>query len=166
MKRLRFVIIISILLHVHTVRAQSSTYERPDTLLLQKLEAMLTEYNKRIPVYTTTFPNASGQSLLTPVAWSSYGTSVFACIGGDYPAPHRTDPDLIASAGFSAGNPLKAVEVTGMVNVNDVSKFGNLSYNLLLSRALGRAGSISLGGTHVDEDDILAADFGQWDLSR
>ena len=25
---------------------------------------------------------------------------------------------------------------------------------------------ISLGGTHVDEDDILAADFGQWDLSR
>lgn len=25
---------------------------------------------------------------------------------------------------------------------------------------------ISLGGTHVDEDDILAADFGQWDLPR
>jgi hypothetical protein len=25
---------------------------------------------------------------------------------------------------------------------------------------------ISLGGTHVDEDDILAADFGQWDLGR
>ncbi len=25
---------------------------------------------------------------------------------------------------------------------------------------------ISLGGTHVDEDDILAADFGQWDLAR
>ncbi len=25
---------------------------------------------------------------------------------------------------------------------------------------------VSLGGTHVDEDDILAADFGQWDLSR
>jgi hypothetical protein len=25
---------------------------------------------------------------------------------------------------------------------------------------------IPLGGTHVDEDDILAADFGQWDLAR
>jgi hypothetical protein len=25
---------------------------------------------------------------------------------------------------------------------------------------------VSLGGTHVDEDDILAADFGQWDLAR
>lgn len=25
---------------------------------------------------------------------------------------------------------------------------------------------ISLGGTHVDEDDILAADYGQWDLAR
>lgn len=25
---------------------------------------------------------------------------------------------------------------------------------------------ISLGGTHVDEDDILAADYGQWDLTR
>ena len=25
---------------------------------------------------------------------------------------------------------------------------------------------ISLGDTHVDEDDILAADFGQWDLAR
>jgi glycoside hydrolase-like protein len=25
---------------------------------------------------------------------------------------------------------------------------------------------ISLGGTHVDEDDVLAADFGQWDIGR
>ena len=25
---------------------------------------------------------------------------------------------------------------------------------------------ISLGGTHVDENDILAADYGQWDLAR
>jgi Domain of unknown function (DUF1906) len=25
---------------------------------------------------------------------------------------------------------------------------------------------VSLGGTHVDEDGILAADFGQWDLAR
>ena len=25
---------------------------------------------------------------------------------------------------------------------------------------------ISLGGTHVDEDQVLAADFGQWDLAR
>jgi hypothetical protein len=25
---------------------------------------------------------------------------------------------------------------------------------------------ISLGGTHVDEDEVLAADFGQWDLAR
>jgi Domain of unknown function (DUF1906) len=25
---------------------------------------------------------------------------------------------------------------------------------------------ISLGGTHVDEDDILAGDYGQWDLAR
>ena len=25
---------------------------------------------------------------------------------------------------------------------------------------------VSLGGTHVDEDDVLAADFGQWDLAR
>ena len=23
-----------------------------------------------------------------------------------------------------------------------------------------------IGGIHVDEDDVLAADFGQWDLSR
>jgi hypothetical protein len=25
---------------------------------------------------------------------------------------------------------------------------------------------VSLGGTHVDENDVLAADFGQWDLTR
>ncbi len=25
---------------------------------------------------------------------------------------------------------------------------------------------VSLGGTHVDEDDVLAGDFGQWDLGR
>ena len=25
---------------------------------------------------------------------------------------------------------------------------------------------VSLGGTHVDEDEVLAADFGQWGLAR
>jgi hypothetical protein len=30
----------------------------------------------------------------------------------------------------------------------------------------GSEPGVALGGTHVDVDDVLAADFGQWDLDR
>jgi hypothetical protein len=38
-----------------------------------------------------------------------------------------------------------------------------LYQNVIVS---GPDSGISLGGTHVDEDDILAPDYGQWDLPR
>lgn len=95
------------------------------------------------------YPNMSIKSILTPIAWSSKGVYVFGGIGGSAPQPYRDYADLAAGGGFGLGNAYKAVSVTAIWNVNNVSRFKDFSASFIANRNIGKGSSVSAGALHL-----------------
>lgn len=112
-----------------------------------------------LPVYASAkndkpvlYPNIASKAIMTPTGWGGYGNFLFAFLGGAAPQVYRKSGDLVGGIGFGAGNSLKTVSVTGVLNINDVSGVDNFSGSLIVSRSISRGTSISAGGLHLFAD--------------
>ena len=104
----------------------------------------------------TLYPDAAGKSALTPTGWGSNGTHLFAGLGGTYPQLYGRTVDLEASVGLCTGDAVKFVNVVGIFNVNDVSRFNNFSYGFTASHFIGKTGSVALGGENLFPNQKLS----------
>ncbi len=129
-----------------------NTFERD---LKKKMDSLISEKGLII-ISQTMLPNNSVASIMTPSGWGSYGTFVFAVLGGIYPAGYTNDPDLIGSAGITFGNPSKFVNVSASVNVTRVSELKDFSYNLVLSKEIFKSSSISVGALQLFADKNIS----------
>jgi hypothetical protein len=123
--------------------------------LRKKMDSLISEKGQ-IVISQYMLPNNSVASIMTPSGWGSYGTFVFAVLGGIYPAGYTNKADLIGSAGITFGNPNKAVNVSASVNVARVSEFQDFSVNLVLSREVFKNSSISVGGLQLFADEKIS----------
>jgi hypothetical protein len=100
----------------------------------------------------TLLPNNAVSSVMTPSGWGGGNTTyIYAVVGGIFPAQYK-DPntaDLIAAAGISFGDPKKYVNVSASINVGRVSEFKDFSGNIILSRQIFKASSISVGAIQL-----------------
>ncbi len=97
-------------------------------------------------------PNSAVQSVMTPSGWGGGNTTyIYVVVGGIYPAEYKTPKtaDLITAAGLSFGDPKKYVNASISVNVGRVSELQDLSANIILSRRIFKASSISVGGLQL-----------------
>ncbi|TKC12493.1 hypothetical protein FA048_02420 [Pedobacter polaris] len=97
-------------------------------------------------------PNGSVQSVMTPSGWGGGNTTyLYVVVGGIYPAEYATPKkaDLITAAGLSFGDPKKYVNTSLSVNVGRVSELQDLSANIILSKQIFKASSISVGGIQL-----------------
>lgn len=127
----------------------------PYLLIAQKVNTTSVPVGANTPApasYAELYPNMSAKSIMTPTGFGSSGTYVFGFVGGTFPQPYRSKPDFVAAAGFGAGNSYKTISVTGILNINDVSKFDNYSASFIIARHLGKGSSISAGGLHLLAD--------------
>lgn len=100
----------------------------------------------------TLLPNNAVQSVMTPSGWGGGNTTyIYVVTGGIFPAQYKkpNTADLIAAAGISFGDPKKYVNVSASVNVGRVSELQDFSGNLILSRQIFKASSISVGGLQM-----------------
>ncbi len=86
---------------------------------------------------------------MTPTAWGSSRSFVFASVGGSFPQSYINRSDLIAALGVGVGNAYKTVGLVGNLNINDVSNFSNYSANFLVTKYIHKGSSISAGALHV-----------------
>jgi hypothetical protein len=105
------------------------------------------------PIFTgILLPNNAVQSVMTPSGWGGGNTTyLYVVVGGIYPAEY-TDPakaDLITAAGLSFGDPKKFVNFSLSVNIGRVSELQDLSGNIILSKQIFKASSISVGGIQL-----------------
>jgi hypothetical protein len=143
--KIGFVLCIAISLFSSQKSFSQNSFERDlrkkmDSLIAEKGQIVMGEYM---------LPNNSVASIMVPSGWGSYGTFVFAVLGGIYPAGYSDKPDLIGSAGITFGSPAKAVNVSASVNVARVSELQDFSANIVLSREIFRNSSISVGGLQL-----------------
>jgi hypothetical protein len=134
-------------------QADSTLKKRVDSLLLVVIRHG--GYRKK----QVLLPNELSKTSMTPTAWSGKSLYIYAGFGGDWPAPYYTKMkltkanwwgiDLTSCYGLGFGDPRKTCSLTAMVNVTDISGFTNLSYNFILSRWIGEAGSLSIGGLNL-----------------
>jgi hypothetical protein len=93
---------------------------------------------------------------MTPSACGTTSTFAFASISGTpyqtYASIQRQSSDFLAQLGLGVGNSHKFISVVGIININDISAFDNLSYSFIASRQLGKLGSISAGALHLFAD--------------
>lgn len=96
------------------------------------------------------YPNDAATGLLIPSGWGGYGTYLYGSLGGAFPEVYTNDfLDLVASGGVSIGNPEKFLNFAAGLNVQDVSSFNNFTFDLTISRSLGKGSSISVGGMQL-----------------
>ena len=100
---------------------------------------------------------STANTLLTvPTGYGSTGSYLFGDAGGTPRQAYGSVPDMVAHFGFGLGNYRKVLSLSAFVSVNDVSKFGNLSYNVIASRALGKTTSVSVGALHQYADPVVS----------
>lgn len=95
------------------------------------------------------FPDDALQTITTPSGFGGYGTYIFGNMGGVYPQVYSKKADLIASGGFSVGDPVKAINFAASVNMGDVSQQKDFSYNFSLSKVIFTGSSISVGALQL-----------------
>jgi hypothetical protein len=100
----------------------------------------------------TLLPNNAVQSVMTPSGWGGGNTTyIYVVAGGIFPAQYKSPNtgDLIAATGISFGDPKKYVNVSASINVGRVSELKDFSGNIILSRQIFKASSISVGGLQM-----------------
>lgn len=95
------------------------------------------------------YPNDALQGLMTPSGFGGFGSYVYGSFGGAYPQVYSHKVDFIATGGFGFGDPVKFVNVSAGVNVLDISNVSNLSFDISISRYLGKGTSVSVGGIQL-----------------
>ena len=95
------------------------------------------------------FPNDAMQTVTIPSGFGGYGSYVFGSIGGVYPQTYLTRADLITSAGFCVGDPVKAINFAASINLTDVHRLQDFSANFIISRVIFTGTSISAGGLQL-----------------
>lgn len=116
--------------------------------LTKKMDSLISERGEII-ISQFLLPNNSVSSIMTPSGYGSYGSFIFAVIGGIYPAGYTDKADLIASVGITTGNPSTAVNVAASVNIARVSELQDYSFNLILSKEIFANSSISVGALQI-----------------
>lgn len=116
--------------------------------------------NVQLPPQPAVTQNYLGKSLMTPAAWpaQSKGGVLFAGLGGTFPQLYTSRNDLIGVVGLSAGDPVRFVGATVMLNINDVSKFRNFSSNIILYKNLPNGSALSAGGIHLLRSKLSDSD--------
>lgn len=130
------------------VNAQNKFEEK----LRVKLDSLRREKELGLFGDITLLPNNAVQSVMTPSGWGGGNTTyIYVVLGGIYPAEYATPnrADLIAAAGISFGDSKKYVNVSASVNVGRVSELQDLSGNIIISKAIFKASSISVGGLQL-----------------
>lgn len=143
--KLGFVLCTAIILFCPQKSFSQNSFERD---LRKKMDSLIAEKGQ-IVIGEYMLPNNSVASIMTPSGWGSYGTFIFAVLGGIYPAGYTDKADLIGSAGITFGSPANAVNVAASVNVARVSELQDFSVNLVLSREIFKNSSISVGGLQL-----------------
>jgi hypothetical protein len=117
-----------------------------------KLDSLREEKDVGIAFQGILLPNNAVQSVMTPSGWGGGNTTyLYLVVGGIYPAEYTTPgkADLITAAGLSFGDPKKYANVSLSVNIGRVSELQDLSANIILSRQIFDASSISVGGIQL-----------------
>ncbi len=123
-----------------------------DEAIKQKMDLITKEKVLFTAIDYPLLPSNTLQNLSTPSGWSGGRRSyLFFVVGGVFPALYTTPsrPDLITSFGGSFGDPNKRLNVSASINVARVSEIRDLSANLVLSKRVGKASSISVGALQV-----------------
>ncbi|MCR8556096.1 hypothetical protein KXD93_00495 [Mucilaginibacter sp. BJC16-A38] len=94
-------------------------------------------------------PNDAQQSATIPMGFGGFGTYAFGSIAGVYKQVYHNNADLIASGGFCAGDPIKAVNFAAGINMTDVHRFRDFSANFMVSRFVANGTSVSAGGLQL-----------------
>jgi len=116
--------------------------------LKRKMDSLLAPVNLK-DTRAELLPNDVLQNLISPSGWGGFGTYAFGGIGGITPQSYSRKTDLIAFAGFCAGDPQKAVNVAVGFNMANVSSVKNFSGNLVISRQLFTGSSVSVGALQL-----------------
>ena len=94
-------------------------------------------------------PSDAGGSAMVPTGFGGSGFNLFGGIGGVYPQEYSTTTDIGGAIGVTYGNPFKFINAAISLNVSDISKLGNYSGNLVLSRRIFTGSSIAAGVTNL-----------------
>jgi hypothetical protein len=133
------------LLHAQDEKAFEEAYLKKMDSLFSTNDTILGIVNQRPHLN----PNGAGKGALTPTGWGSSGTHIFGGLGGTYPQLYLHSVDLAGSVGLCMGNAIKYVSVVAVMNINDVSAFGNFSYGLILDRYIGKTSGIAFGAENL-----------------
>ena len=150
--RFVFIFFIAFSLFCPLKSFSQNTFERNLTI---KMDSLISERGQII-ISQFLLPNNSVSSIMTPSGYGSYGSFIFAVIGGIYPAGYTDKADLIASVGITAGNPSKAVNVAASVNIARVSELQDYSFNLIVSKEIFKNSSISVGGLQLFANEKIS----------
>ncbi|RYZ31754.1 MAG: hypothetical protein EOP49_38505 [Sphingobacteriales bacterium] len=101
-------------------------------------------------------PNSSLQSIMTPSGWGANGSYAFGVVGGVYPALYTQLADMMGAVGLCFGNSAKFLNVSVSANIGRLSEFKDYSYNVILSRKIFKASSISVGGMQLFSDASIS----------
>ena len=101
-------------------------------------------------------PSDAGGSAMVPTGFGGSGFNLFGGIGGIYPQEYTNTTDLGGAIGVTYGNPFKFINAALSLNVSDISKLGNYSGNLVLSRRIFTGSSIAAGITNLFASSSLS----------
>src|ERR1700756_5550662 len=91
-------------------------------------------------------PNDAATGMMVPPGWGGSGTAIFGGVSGTYPEEYRNSKlDLIASAGFCVGDPVKYVNFAASLNMTSPRHLQNFSGNFIVSHEISAGNSISAG---------------------
>lgn len=94
-------------------------------------------------------PSDASGSAMVPTGFGGSGFNLFGGIGGVYPQEYSNTTDLGGAIGVTIGDPFKFINAAVSLNVSDISKLGNYSGNLVLSRRIFTGSSIAAGITNL-----------------
>jgi hypothetical protein len=144
-KTARYIAIVTIAvcaLYARPARAQNSF----EDAIKQKFDSLARQQKTTTSAGMTLGPNDAATGIMVPPGWGGSGTSLFGGLGGTYPEEYRNNkPDLIASAGICTGDPRKYVNFAAGLNMTDVHRFRDFSWNFIVSREISTGNSISAG---------------------
>ena len=133
----------------------STAFGQNSAAFEKELKAKTADFFAAPNAATTSFkkpelgPSDAGGSAMVPTGFGGSGFNLFGGIGGVYPQEYTNSADLGGAIGVTIGNPFKFINAALSLNVSDVSKLGNYSGNLVLSRRIFTGSSISGGITNL-----------------
>jgi hypothetical protein len=130
-------------------QAKENAFERD---LKIKLDSLRKEKEVGLAFTGILLPNNAVASVMTPTGWGGGNTTyLYFVAGAVFPVEYATTNrgDMITAVGLSFGDSRKYVNASVSVNMGRVDDFRDFSGNIIISKQVFRASSISVGGIQL-----------------